>query len=32
MKNIPWMGIFIGIAIAWFGLPLLQSLLSKAKG
>ena len=32
MKNLHWGSILLGIAIAWFGLPLLQSLMAKAKG
>ncbi len=29
--NINWISLLIGMAVAWFGLPLIQSLLSKAK-
>jgi hypothetical protein len=31
MKNIHWGSVAIGVAIAWFGLPLIQSFLAKAK-
>lgn len=31
MKNLHWGSIAIGVALAWFGLPLIQSLLSKVK-
>lgn len=31
MKSIHWGSVLLGVAIAWFGLPLIQSLLAKAK-
>lgn len=32
MKSIHWGSVLLGVAIAWFGLPLIQGLLAKAKG
>lgn len=31
LKSIHWGSLLLGIAIAWFGLPLLQTMLSKVK-
>lgn len=31
MKSIHWGSVLIGALIAWFGLPLVQSLLAKVK-
>jgi predicted membrane channel-forming protein YqfA (hemolysin III family) len=32
VKNFNWVSFLIGVLVAWFGVPLVQSLLAKAKG
>lgn len=32
IKNISWVSFIMGVVFAWFGMPLVTSLLGKVKG